>query len=253
MIWTIIVVLVVVLLLLVIGINMIQGHKDKLESERRAEMTLQRAIIDETEELLSYATKLPMSKLMLVALHRRNNDALRTLRSVIKDKECQRRLDDGESQLANIEKSYQEPSESQFSFPDSDKLTLQYVQALKKLRLVLRSEHTRGRVDPAAYVSEEKRLDRLQLKISVENTIKRALAAKALRQFGTAREMVEKADRILANVAQPDDYTLGRINDVARISAEIQHEMHSATDVEAKRQAESVDDLDMLFQPKKKW
>ena len=63
---TIVVILVVVLLLLVIGVNMIQQHKEKIEAERRAEMVRQRAIIEETEELLSYATKLPMSKSMPV-------------------------------------------------------------------------------------------------------------------------------------------------------------------------------------------
>lgn len=253
MIWTIIVVLVVALLLLVIGVNMIQAHKEKLEAERRTEMARQRAIIEETEELLSYATKLPMSKVMLVMLHKRNNDALRSLRNVSKDSDSQRRIDDGENQLENIEKNYHEPNEAHFSFPDSDKLALQYIQALKKLRLVLRSEHTRGRVDTTSYVAEEKRLDRLQLKISVENSIKRALSAKVLRQFGTAREMIEKAEQILASVSQPDDYTKGRISDLARIGAEIQQEMRNATDVEAKRQAAAVDDLDVLFQPKKKW
>ncbi len=252
---TIVVILVVVLLLLVIGVNMIQQHKEKIEAERRAEMVRQRAIIEETEELLSYATKLPMSKSMLTLLHKRNNDALRALLAVANDNgDAQRRMDDGENQLSTIEKGYQEPDEASFTFPDSDKLAVAYIQALKKLRLVLRSEHTRGRVDTTSYVNEEKRLDRLQLKISVENSIKRALAAKVLRQFGTAREMLEKAEQMLNNVPQPDDYTVQRLHDVARLNAEILAETRSATEAEVtKRREKEADDLDVLFQPKKKW
>lgn len=252
---TIVVILVVVLLLLVIGVNMIQQHKEKIEAERRAEMARQRAIIEETEELLSYATKLPMSKAMLTLLHKRNNDALRAMLAVANDTgDTQRRVDDGENQLSTIEKSYQEPDEASFSFPDSDKLAVAYIQALKKLRLVLRSEHTRGRVDTTSYVNEEKRLDRLQLKISVENSIKRALAAKVLRQFGTARDMLEKAEQMLNNVPQPDDYTVQRLHDVVRLSAEILAETRSATEAEVtKRREKEADDLDVLFQPKKKW
>ncbi|GAA5214556.1 DNA repair protein [Corallincola platygyrae] len=244
-----------ILLLLVIGVNVIQQHKEKVEAERRAELARQKAIIDETEEMLSYASKLPLTKSVTLMLYKRNIEALNALLEVSTESiEISKRIRAMEITIEQINKEFSEPDEASFNYPDSEKVAVQYVQALKKLRLVLRSEHTKGRVDPSTFAREEKFLDRIQLKVSLENAIKRALAARAMRQFGSARELLDKAERLLHNQTGQDQYIQEKIAEVERLSEEIASSVKQESDKQiSKRKEKEHDDLDVLFQPKKKW
>lgn len=253
--FTIVIVLIGILLLLVIGVNVIQQHKEKVEAERRAELARQKAIIDETEELLSYASKLPMTKNVTLMLYKRNIEALNALLEVSPESvEINKRIRALESLLEQINKEFTEPDEASFNYPDSEKVAVQFIQGIKKLRLVLRSEHNKGRVEPSTFAREEKFLDRIQLKISVENALKRALAARALRQFGSARELLDKAEKLLHNQANPDEYIREKIAEVDRLAEDIANSVKKESDQQiSKRQEQEKDDLDVLFQPKKKW
>jgi hypothetical protein len=253
--FTIVLVLIGVLLLLVIGVNIIQQHREKVEAERRAEMARQKSIVEETEELLGYASKIPMTKNLILLLYRRNVDALNALLTVSKENiEISKRIRAMEAQVQQVTKEYVEPDESQFSYPDNEKVAVQFVQGIKKLRLVLRSEHSKGSIDAPSFAREEQILDRLQLKVSVENAIKRALAARALRQFGSARELLDKAEKLLHNQARQDEYIRAKIEDVERLSQEVASSVKKESDQQINKRKEAErDDLDVLFQPKKKW
>ena len=129
-----------------------------------------------------------------------------------------------------------------------------FLQALKKLKLVVRSEHNKGRLDTSVFAEEEKRIDRLLLRLTVENTFKRALAAYHTRQLGSAREILEKVERVLANQPMKDQYILDKSAEVERLLEEINtHQRQQSEDEINKRKEQEQDELDVLFQPKKKW
>ncbi len=250
----IVAVLVVTLLLLIIGYNIMQQHKERVEAERKAEITRQKAIIEETEELISFSSKLPLSRSLLLILHNRNLMALKQLMNVSTNPgELRQRINDSENIVTNLDSANIDADVTNFSPPDNDKAAVQLIQAIKKMRLVLRAEHTRGRVDPTVFVREEKSLDRLQIVISVENAIRRALASKVMKQFPTAKEMLTKAEVMLRN--QPkDDYIVAKLADVERLLAELNAEakLASASRMPNKKK-DPADDLDVIFAPKKKW
>ena len=55
----IIIALIIALIIIVVVVNAIQQHKEKLEHEKRAKAAKQKAIIDETEELILSLANLP--------------------------------------------------------------------------------------------------------------------------------------------------------------------------------------------------
>lgn len=74
--FTLVLILIGALLLLVIGINVIQQQKERAEAERRIEFARQRAIIDETETVLSNTGMIPCSTHIILVLYRRVQEAL---------------------------------------------------------------------------------------------------------------------------------------------------------------------------------
>ncbi len=64
------------LLFVLIGYNIIQQYKQKIEAERRIAISKQRAVISEVDELLLNATRMPFSKSLLLILQNRIRNAL---------------------------------------------------------------------------------------------------------------------------------------------------------------------------------
>ena len=59
---SIVIILIVALVILAVVINGIQQHKEKVEADKRAELSKQKLVIDEVEELLLASGQLPISK-----------------------------------------------------------------------------------------------------------------------------------------------------------------------------------------------
>ncbi|MGB0986987.1 MAG: hypothetical protein ACPGVL_07165, partial [Pseudoalteromonas spongiae] len=58
----IIITLIVALIVIGVWVNAVQQHKEKQNAERRQELTKQKKIIEETEEVLMNSANIPMSK-----------------------------------------------------------------------------------------------------------------------------------------------------------------------------------------------
>ncbi len=188
--FTLVLVLIGALLLLVIGINVIQQQKERAEAERRTELARQRAILDETEEVLSNTGMFPCSSQMVLVLYKRIQDAARiavTLSKANQKGDYERRLTDLEALINNLQSSGpQTPAIENFRLPDNDRQVLVLVQTLKKLKAILRAEHNKGKVDPTVFAAEEGRIDSLQLRINVESMLSRARAASYMKQYGSS-------------------------------------------------------------------
>lgn len=252
-------VLIGALLLLVIGINVIQQQKERAEAERRTEFARQRAIIDETETVLSHTGMLPCSTHILLVLYRRVQDALQVatpLSSKQQQGDFQRRLIDLNNQIASLQSNpTQTPPIESFKLPDNDKQILALVQTLKKLKAILRAEHNKGKVDPSVFAQEENRIDSLQLRINVDSMLSRARAASFMKQYGSSKQMVTKALATLHAIkAQtPNDPFIGRKVDEAKQLLDEIMGAQKQSEPNKPRPKSEEDDIDMLFQPKKKW
>ncbi|MBZ6071706.1 DNA repair protein [Aeromonas schubertii] len=242
------------LLFLVIAYNVVQQYKQKVESDKRATIARHKAIADETEAVLLNVNLLPFSKALVLILQHRILDAYRAIAQVSPGHaQIKQRIADTQNQINNVQENYRTPDEA-FRAPDSDRQAIQMLQTVKKMRAVLRVEHNKGKIDPQGFAQEDRRLELMQLKVNIANLTQRAREAQSSGQFGSCRQMLLKGLTVLGNVADKDAYLIAREEDMRQaiqdldsmLQSESQKELQNIKDKEA-------DELDVLFQPKKKW
>ncbi len=252
----IIVGLIVALVIIVVVISAIQQHKEKQEAEKRALAAKQKAIIDETEELIVNMGNLPPNPGVIEILNRRSLNAAKKMLQIMPDARTKSRVNDLESRLKAAEDLALNNSnrEESFTLPDNEQHLVAILQTIKKLRIILKSEQSKGTLDAQTFMREDMRLDAMQLKISIETLIKRGNQAYAKEMIGSARQYFEKALTTLANHPHKTEYTEAKTNEINDKLDEITA-MLKTTNAEdrAKKAKSEEDDLDMLFQPKKKW
>lgn len=251
--YVIIIISIVVLLIAAIFINAIQQHRRKQEAERRAEQAKLRNIIDETENVIAATANMPVSSRLVGILHNRALQALKSMHDIAASADLKQRISSSE-QAAAAALSDTSPARTDFSLPENDKMIIQYIQAVKKLRIILRSEHSKGHIDSKVFMDEDKQLERLQVKVNVETLIKRGRAALQTNMYGSARQYFEKAKAALENQNPQDEYSASRLANLNEWLQEIQSNLKSVNEKDrAKKQEEERDELDELFAPKKKW
>ncbi len=258
--FTLVLLLIGALLLLVIGINVIQQQKERVESQRRIDLARQRAIIDETEEVLSNTGMIPCSKSVILVLYRRVHEALQIAVGLSvgpQEKDYQRRLIDLAGQIEALQNTQQKtPPIESFRLPDNDKQILVVVQTLKKLKSIIRAEHNKGKVDPTVFAEEEARIDNLQLRINVDSMLSRGRAACYMKQYGSAKQMVTKALATLQAIKaqSPNDPFIGKkVEEAKEMLEEISGAQAKTAHHSTQPKQEDEGDIDVLFQPKKKW
>lgn len=252
MIVSIIITLIVSLIVIALFVSAIQQHKEKQEIARRKELAKQKAIIEETEEALINNANIPLSEQFLGILKRRVYEALKTMyenssnSTAIKD-----RLSEAKENLSNTVNANNSET---LSLPNNDKQLINLIQSIKKLRAILRSEHSKGRVDSQLFVVEDKKLEKLQLRINIESQIKRGLSARDANMVGSARQYFEKVQATLNSVSYSDDYVNAKRQEVEQYLEDINVELRTTNANALKKKTEQEqDDLDILFAPKKKW
>lgn len=251
--FTTIIILIVTLIVLAILINAIQQHKERAEAERRAEIAKQKAIIDETENVLATATKVPISPRLAYVLHKRILDALKVIAEFHSTPDVRQRITDVTERVGAIDNDSNEVNEN-INLPDNDKQIIYCIQGLKKLRVLLRAEHSKGKVDTTVFTEEDKRLDKMQLRVNVDTLARRADTAMKTQMMGSARQYIEKAIAALTNFPADDDYITEKKKALNERLNEIQENLRNSNAKDtARRIEEEKDDLDLLFAPKKKW
>ncbi|XOV77845.1 MAG: hypothetical protein ACFHVJ_12920 [Aestuariibacter sp.] len=255
MMFTIVIVLVVLLLILAIVINGYQQHREKLEAEKRTEMTKQKSIIDETEDVIMASANLPTSPKLFEVMQRRVVNALKVIYDLDpKATGVKQRLKDAEAQLKQLCNAADSGEQGNISLPDNDKQIIVFIQCLKKQRAILRAEHGKGKVDTQSFSKEDKRIDQLQLRVNVETLERRAKAALSGGMVGSARQYLEKAIAALSATPINDEYVATAKARLDEKLYNIQENLSKANaDDAAKRAEEERDELDELFAPKKKW
>lgn len=251
MVVSIIIALIVALIVIALWVSAVQQHKEKQQAERRQELAKQKKIIEDTEEILLNSAHIPISQNTRLILQRRVYDALTVMVELNPNsKELKNRLLAAKEQLKNNEAL---PTES-LSLPDNDKQLISLVQGIKKLRSVLRSEHSKGKVDTQVFMHEDKNLEKLQLKINIDSLIKRGIAAKNANMVGSARQYFEKAYATISALNYSDDYVTSKRTQLEDYLSEISSELKASNATSRKKKADAEkDDLDVLFAPKKKW
>lgn len=252
--YTIVILLLAILIIAGISASAVQQHKERKESQKREEVSRQRAIIDETETALAAAGQMPVSKQLIAIILRRIQNALKLSLQQSPNADLKQRLDDTSATLKGIDVLEPAPDQNAFQLPDSDKVIIKYIQAVKKLRVILRSEHAKGNITPKVFTTEDKSLERLQLRVNVETLNKRAKDAIAGNMHGSARQYIEKAVTALKAHKPQDEYTTKRITEFGSTLDGLENAMKQNNLAQiAEEKAKESEDIDQLFGPKKKW
>ncbi|MEM5552221.1 hypothetical protein WNY63_15970 [Pseudoalteromonas neustonica] len=252
MIVSIIIMLIVALIVIALWVSAVQQHKEKQETERRKDLTKQKKIIEESEDVLLNSANIPMSDHILYVIQRRIYDALSSMVQLSPtSKELKNRLKESKERLANKPEG---TNGENLALPDNDKQLIALIQGIKKLRVILRSEHGKGKVDSQVFVAEDKRLEKLQLKINIESQIKRGLSARSANMVGSARQYFEKAYATISAISYSDEYVTTKRAELEGYLETISTELKASNATALKKKnEEEQDDLDILFAPKKKW
>ncbi|RUO78881.1 hypothetical protein CWI84_10015 [Idiomarina tyrosinivorans] len=250
MIYTTVIILIVVLVVLAIIVNAVQQRKQRQDIERRQRLYRFRNMLEHCEDLISVASQLPIGKALITVLHRRAREALSGMYSVNPSEDLKKRIQEYDERLNAMKDDDGLMTES-FELPENDKQIIAMINAVKRLRSTLRNEHSRGRVDSQVFINEDHRLVKLQVKITVESLIRRGKSAYHSQMLGSSRQYYEKALKTIENQDYSDDYLNGR---KATIENELEQITSELRDVNARDAASRKrDELEELFQPKKKW
>jgi len=253
----IIVGLIIALIVIVVVVSSIQQHKEKLEAEKRIKVSKQKAIIDESEELILNLANLPSNPSVVKILNRRSLNAAKTMQELMPEvKGIKKRVQELKSRLKASEDlaDSQAGSEETFTLPDNEQQLVAILQCIKKLRAVLKSEQSKGALDAQTFTAEDQKLAAMQLKINIESLIKRGTQAYNKEMLGSARQYFEKALQSLTNSTVKNDYVTTRFAEINQQLEEITDALKNTNAKDAAKKAKSEEDeLDLLFQPKKKW
>ncbi len=249
-----IIALVAILFVLVIGYNIMLQYRMKVETTKRQESTRHLAVIDATEDLIGNAHHLPFSKDLLVCLNQRILDSLQTMFELDpKNKQLKSRIANMQTQIDQLKSNYEGGDANSFKVPSSDKQAIIMLKLVKRLRETIRSEHNKGRFDTQGYVAENARLEQIQIRINIENVIKRANDSVLRGQVGTAKQLLKKGIDALASKndsysSQAKEKLQGMLDDL-----EQKRQSKDAQDMMQREEKERNNDMDALFGEKKKW
>jgi len=205
-----VVILVVALFVLAIIVNAMQQHKQKVELERRQKLARFKLVYDEAEELIGIASTFPVGKALIVMLNKRARDALAKMVEVAPTADNKNRLADYNERVKSLSESGNEDVTDGFEVQQADKQVIGMINAVKKLRATLRNEHSKGKVDTQAFQIEDRKLVKIQLRISVESLVRRGEMAHKSQMLGSARQYFEKALKTLDDQTFTDDYITAR-------------------------------------------
>jgi hypothetical protein len=255
MIYTIIIILIVSLVLLGVIMNAFQQHKNKIETERRAELSIQKGIIDNTEAVLISADQIPISQRIVFVMRQRILAAIKVAKSMgDKTVGSNARVKMAEDSLKAIDVNRPPPSEDSFQLPQGDKQVIQFIRSIKTLRSFLRSEFKKNRIESRVFLAEDKLLERLQLRANVETLMRRGDTAIKNDQLGSARQCLEKAIGALAAQSNQDEFITFKKAQLEEQLLNLSSNLKSVNsrDVANKEKSEK-NHLDELFAQKKKW
>jgi tetratricopeptide (TPR) repeat protein len=251
----IIVGLIVALVVIVIVVNAIQQHKEKQEAEKRAKIAKFKAVIDESEELLVNLTNLPPSPKLTEILTRRCLNAAKEMAALAADSRFKQRISEFQTRLnAAEELAVNPPNDDQFMLPDNEQQLVAILQTIKKLRATLKSEQAKAAIDAQTFLVEDQRLSAIQLRITIESLTKRGDIAFSKEMVGSARQYYEKALQSINDYPHSSPYIEEKKGQLQDKLNEISVMLKSANAEDREKRAKAEeDDLDVLFQPKKKW
>ncbi len=251
-----IIALVTILLALILGYNIMLQYKVRIEATKRQESARYVSLIDATEDLIGHAHNIPFSKELLLCLNNRILDALQNMQQLDpKNKQITHRIVNLQQQITQLKENEQVSESTTFKMPSSDKQAIAMLKLVKRIRNTIRNEHNKGRLDTQTYVTENARLETIQIRINIENVIKRSKDSISRGQPGTALQLLRKGIDALST--KNDAYSIEAKKTLEEMLGDLDKRRQDKNNEEVQQIVEADkerdNDMDALFGEKKKW
>lgn len=252
--YIIIIVLFAALIIAGIAASAVQQHNERKASKKREEINKQRSILDETEMAVGAAQKMKLSKRLIAILRKRSLAALIEIYEQNPSKDLKSKVDELQKSIREISTDEPTPDQSSFELPSSDKVIIKYIQAIKKLRMILRSEIKLGNITKEQFNQEDGDLESLQLRVNIETLSTRANNAIGNGMHGSARQYIEKALIALSKQKTITPYIDAKKQALTSMLEGLQTTLKdkNVQNILNDKEKEN-EDIDTLFAPKKKW
>lgn len=252
--YTIIIILIAALIIAGIAASAVQQHNERKATKKREEITKHRTILDETETAVGAAQQMPLSKRLIAILRKRSLAALIQIYEQSPSTDLRAKVEELQKSIREINVDEPVPDQSSFQLPQSDKIIIKYIQAIKKLRVILRSEYKKENIPSDVFQVEEEALERLQLRVNIETLHKRALDAQHHNMQGSARQYLEKALMAISKQKISNEYTTAKKRELSDMLNNLENSLKDKNEQNIiADKANEKEDIDTLFAPKKKW
>lgn len=252
--YTIIIILIAFLIVGGIAATAVQQHNERKQAEKREEIGRQKMIFEETEESIVAASQMPVSSFLIAVLRKRSLNCLKAIYEHNQTSEVKSKMDTTKKLIKSFDPNALVPDQNTFQLPASDKVIINYIQAVKRLRMIIRSEHAKANLTPKMFAQEDKSLESLQLRVNVETLAKRANDAISNRMQGSARQYIEKSILALSKHKPQSEYCIKRkqeLNDILN-GLETSVKDNNLQQLMDEKESENRE-IESLFAPKKKW
>ncbi|MFC4699196.1 hypothetical protein ACFO4O_03375 [Glaciecola siphonariae] len=252
--YIIIIILIAALIVAGIAASAVQQHNERKASKKREEIGKHRTILDDTEMAVSAALRMPLSKRLIMILRKRTLGALIEIYEQNPSPDLKNKVEELQKSIREINVDEPTPDQNTFQLPESDKVIIKYIQAIKKLRIIVRSEYKKGAISLDWFQAEDQALEKLQLRINIETLHKRANDAVTHNMQGSARQYLEKALAAIAKQKTQSDYTVSKTRELQDMLNNLESNVkdRNVQNILADK-AKEKEDIDTLFAPKKKW
>ncbi len=168
-------------------------YKSRGDATKRKELSIQLHRLRDTNDLVAGAKKLPFSKALFTCLYQRQLLTLNTLYTLEPENtKLVNKIEYVKDKLRHIESSTSFAGNNRFESPENEMEAIGLLKVIKKLRVIIRAGYNKGQINEHSYVYENTRLESYQMRITIENLIKRIDYAIKHEQTVMAKELLKK-------------------------------------------------------------
>ena len=257
MIFELSIILVSLLLILIIGYNALVQYRQKRDYEQQQQLQHHLGILRKMEQLLNAQHTLPISHTLLHSIYRKMTHSLELLcqEHTPQQAEHQKQYNELNQQMKVIAQQSNETVISPLNLPQHAKEMGALLQQTKQLKHLISNTQPSREIPIESLQKESKRLERLQLTLRIESSIKQAYEAAQAQQQGTATQILKNAQQALeGNLSQEALQLHHRVmTKLAELLDQQKIRQSSSLNVEHPHDKKDRNNADLLFQPKQKW
>lgn len=236
------------LIVMVIGYSAITQNQIRIDRAKKIENRKLSLIVNEIDQLLLRTNIIPFSKTLLICLQNRKLTALQGLLKINKKNHAlMQQIENCAAQIEKTKQSNNDTEQRNLIAPhQSNEQAKNTLKLIKRLREIIKIEHKFGRISTSEFSQENQRLIQSQTIININNIYEHTKKLIENNQLQNAKQLLKKGVNIISK--HEFEYAKKMTEQMLSDLDEINKKQNKDTE-----KAKEADEIDELFQPKRKW